>query len=58
MVTKIQNEYETLSKERKLKNVVSKIIVDDVLLYRRMYMCNGTAGMVPGGSNSYHRIVE
>ena len=32
---KLQMKWETLSKERGLKNVASKIIVDDVLLYGR-----------------------
>ena len=35
MMTKLQMEWDTLSKERGLKNVASKIIVDDVLLYGR-----------------------
>ena len=35
MVMKLQMEWYTLSKERGLKNVASKIIVDDLLLYGR-----------------------
>ena len=33
MMTKIQMEWYTLARGRGLKNVASKIIVDDVLLY-------------------------
>ena len=35
ITTKIQLEWDTLSKQRVLKNVASKIIVDYVLLYGR-----------------------
>ena len=36
-MTKLQMEWDTLSKEHGLKNAASKIIVDDVLLYGRTY---------------------
>ena len=35
MTTKLKNEWDTVVKERGLKNVASTIIVDDVLLYGR-----------------------
>ena len=35
MMTKLQTEWGTLAKDSGLKNVASKIIVDDVLMYRR-----------------------
>ena len=35
MIMKLQMEWDTLAKERGLKNVASKIIFDDMLLYRR-----------------------
>ena len=34
---KLQMEWDTLAKERGLKTVASKIIFDDMLLYRRTY---------------------
>ena len=35
MMMKLDMEWDTLAKERGLKNILSKIIVDDVLLYGR-----------------------
>ena len=35
MVMKLKNEWDTLAEERSLRNIASKIIVDDDLLYGR-----------------------
>ena len=37
MMMKLQKEWDTLAKERGLKDVASKIIVDDLLLYGLAY---------------------
>ena len=35
MIMKLKMEWDTLAKDRRLKNVASKIIIDGVLLYGR-----------------------